>query len=246
MADRTIGEARKTLCTALATTLCATLALAIAAAAPASAEEAPKNVLARETLRNVPVFYIASAGGSPAHEDGATSVVYYLTRAQASIAVGLARADRVAMGSEADDLHVEVSNLGEAARFAGPHSFVRPTSHVAAAASIPGVPLFMVRDKQGTPFTVRDGSGQRRVFFYLSEKDAQAFVARVLTETSRHADDVQLSIVSLDPVLDTILNSTDPLVQNWTIWSSAETRMDADDLKTSAAQAQLAPAPRPE
>ena len=104
----------------------------------------------------------------------------------------------------------------------------------------------MVRDKQGTPFTVRDGSGQRRVFFYLSEKDAQAFVARVLTETSRHADDVQLSIVSLDPVLDTILNSTDPLVQNWTIWSSAETRMDADDLKTSAAQAQLAPAPRPE
>ncbi len=246
MADGSIGEARTTLCTALSTTLCAALAFAIAAAAPAGADETPKNVLARDTLHNVPVFYIADAGGSPAHEDGATSVVYYLTRAQASIAVGLARADRVALGREADDLHVEVSNLGDAARFAGPHSFVRPISHVATAASIPGVPLFMVRDKEGTPFTVRDGSGHRRVFFYLSETDAQAFVARVLAETRRHAADVQLSIVSLDPVLDTILNSTDPLVQNWTIWSSAETRMDADDLKTSTAQAQLAPAPRTE
>jgi hypothetical protein len=238
MFDRTVGGA----CTALISAL----ACAMAAVTSANADEAPQNGLARDTLHNVPVFYVAGASGSPAAENGVSSVVYYLTRAQASIAVGLARADRVAIGGEADDLHVEVSNLGDAARFAGPHSFVRPISHVEAAASIPGVPLFMVRDKEGTPFTVRDGSGRRRVFFYLSERDAQAFVARVLTETGRRAVDVQLSIVSLDPVLDTILNSTDPLVQNWTIWSSAETRMDADDLKTSAAQAQLAPAPRPE
>ena len=65
-------------------------------------------------------------------------------------------------------------------------------------------------------------------------------------ETNRRANDVQLSIVSLDPVLDTILNSTDPLVQNWTIWPSAETRKDADDLKTSSTEVRLAPAPRPE
>jgi hypothetical protein len=103
----------------------------------------------------------------------------------------------------------------------------------------------MVRDKDGTPFTVRDDSGRRRVFFYLSENDAQAFVKRILTETKRRPEDVRLSIVSLDPVLDAIFTSTDPLVQNWTIWSSAETRLDADNLKT-AAQTLLAQEHRPE
>jgi hypothetical protein len=227
---------------------CAALALAatFGFAPAASAEGAPKAALARDALRNVPVFFVAGADGSPAHEDGGTNVTYYLTRAQASIAVGLARADRAAIGRDADDLHVEVSNLGDAARGAVPHTFVRPISHVDAAASVPGVPLFMVRDKEGTPFTVRDSDGRQRVFFYLSEQDARAFVARVLTETTRHPDDIRLSIVSLDPVLHTILTSSDPLVRNWTIWSSAETRLDADNLKTSLAQARLAPAPRPE
>ena len=79
-----------------------------------------------------------------------------------------------------------------------------------------------------------------------SETDAQVFVERVLTETNRRANDLQLSIVGLDPVLDAILNSTDPLVQNWTIWSSAETRKHADNLKTGAVEARLAPAPCPE
>ena len=74
---------------------------------------------------------------------------------------------------------------------------------------------------------------------------AQAFAQRILTETKRNPEDVRISIVSLDPVLNAILTSTDPLVQDWTIWSSAETRMDADSLKT-AAQAQLAQPRRPE
>jgi hypothetical protein len=226
---------------------CAALAIAAAflMAPAANADRAPKASVAREALHNVPVFFIAGADGQPAHEDGGTSITYYLTRAQASIAVGLARADRAAAGRDAGDLHVEASNLGEAARLSSPHSFVRPVSHVDEAVSVPGVPLYMVRDKEGTPFTVRDGDGRRRVFFYLSENDAEAFVKRVLTETKRQPEDVQLSIVSLDPVLNAIFTSADPLVQNWTIWSSAETRMDADNLKT-AAQAQLAPEHRPE
>ncbi|MEP7209767.1 MAG: hypothetical protein ABI740_02925 [Alphaproteobacteria bacterium] len=232
----------------------ACVALAIAAAfglAPvASAEKAPKSPLARDALSNVPVFFIAGADGLPAHEDGGSSTTYYLTRAQASIAVGLARADRATAGGDTEELHVEASNLGDTARLNSPRTFVRPISHVDAAASVPGVPLFMVRDKEGTPFTVRDSDGRRRVFFYLSETDAEAFVERVLKETSRRPDDMQLSIVSLDPVLDTILTSTDPLVQNWTILSSAETRMDADYLKSGprsgTVQAQLAPARHPE
>jgi hypothetical protein len=234
------GKDVKSACAALA--IAATFGLAPAA----HADGASKSPLARDALNNVPVFFVAEADGLPARADGDASVTYYLTRTQASIAVGLARADRDAAGHGAEELHVEASNLGDAARLTSAHTFVRPISHVDAAASVPGVPLFMVRDKEGTPFTVRDGDGRRRVFFYLSENDAQAFVERVLTETKRRPEDVQLSIVSLDPVLNAILTSKDPLVQNWTIWSSAETRMDADTLKSSSAQAQLAPEHRPE
>lgn len=228
---------------------CGALAIIAAfgfASAAANAGEPAKAEAARDALHNVPVFFVAEADGSPALEDGAAGVTYYLTRVQASIAIGMARAERADAHRGASDLHVEVTNLGDAAELKTPHTFVRPISYIDAAATVPGVPLFMVRDKEGTPFTVRDADGRRRVFFYLSEKDAQAFVLRVLNETGRKADDVQLSIVSLDPVLKTILTSADPLVQNWTIWSSAETRMDADNLKAVSTQAQLAPAHRAE
>jgi hypothetical protein len=227
---------------------CAAVCVAAAfglAAPPARADESGKSGLARDLLRNVPIFYVANADGSPMVEDGSTGPTFYLTRAQASIAVGLARADRAGAGHEADELHVELTDLADAGSRPAPHTFVRPVNRLEASAAIPGVPLFLVRDKEGIPFTVRDGVGRRRVFFYLSEADAQAFVVRVLTETDRRADDVVLSMVSLGPVLDSILNSPDPLVQNWTIWSSAETRMDADSLKTEA-QAQLAPRQRSE
>jgi hypothetical protein len=222
-----------------------TFSLAFAPHALADRSAKTSAAAAREALRNVPVFFIAGADGQPIHADGDRAIAYYLTRTQASIAVGLARADRAAAGDDADDLHVAASTLDAAAHQTLPHRFVRPASHIDEAAAVPGVPLFLIRDKAGAPFTVKDEAGQRRVFFYLSDDDAQAFAQRILTETKRNPEDVRISIVSLDPVLNAILTSTDPLVQDWTIWSSAETRMDADSLKT-AAQAQLAQPRRPE
>ncbi len=210
-----------------------------------SADVKPGAVAAREMLHNVPVFYVAGPNGAPAMTAGASEITYYLTRAQASIAVGMARAELAAAGENGDALHVELTDLHDAAADRRPHDFYRPSSRLPAAASIPGVPLFMVRDNEGAPFTLRDANGRRRIYFYLSERDARAFARRILKDTGRDPSDVTLSIVGLDPVLDTILTSSDPLVQNWMIWSSAETRQDADSLKT-AEQALLAPTPRPE
>ncbi|MBI1360734.1 MAG: hypothetical protein GC155_10705 [Alphaproteobacteria bacterium] len=223
---------------------CLTVATGLAPPA-AHADNKAGSIPARDLLHNVPVFYVADEDGAPVKINGSDEVTYYLTRAQASIAVGMARADLAEAGKNGDALHVELTDLREAAVDKRPHEFFKPSSRLPAAASIPGVPLFLVRDGEGTPFTLRDANGKQRVYFYLSEKDAQAFALRILKETGRKTDDVTLSIVSLDPVLDSILNSRDPLVQNWTIWSSAETRKDADSLKT-AEQALLAPALRPE
>lgn len=180
-------------------------------------------------LQNVPVFYIADAAGQPV-ETGETPL--YLTRHQASVALGMARGELAAQGVESD-FHVEVIDLARAANIEN-HRYVKPFSRIDAASQIAGAPLYMVRDNQGSPFTVKDASGRKRVYFFLSDADAAAFVGRVVDETGVNARDVRLSLVGLDQVVDSILTSKDPLVQDWTIWSSAEARQDAADLRAEA------------
>ncbi len=203
----------------------------LALASPALGDDG--HGLARDMLKNVPVFFIADTSGAPA-ETTADGSAFYLTRQQASIALGLARGGLAPSAFIGEELHVEVIDLSRAARFAGEHHFVKPASRIEAADRMDTVPLFLVRDADGAPFTVKGEDSRRRVYFYLSEADAQAFMARVMGETGRSVKEIRLSIVTLESVLDSILNSPDPLVQNWAIWASAETRMDAADLRSEA------------
>jgi hypothetical protein len=198
-------------------------------AAPACADETPE--LARDALRNVPVFFIADDAGQPSEGAADDKVAFYLTRQQASIALGLARGDRAVAGLPADDLRVEVIDLARAAAFAEPHRFVKPATRIEAAARMADTPLFLVRDAEGAPYTIKGEDGRRRVYFYLSETDAHAFMGRILRETKRTPSDLRLSIVTLEGVLDSIMTSDDPLVQNWEIWANADVRSDAADLR---------------
>jgi hypothetical protein len=184
---------------------------------------------AADHLHNVPVFYIADAAGQPVEAD---ETPLYLTRYQASVALGLMRGELAAKGQESD-LHVEVSDLARAADIKS-HRYVKPFSRIDAAGQMAAAPLYLVRDNQGSPFTVKDAAGRKRVYFFLSDADAAAFVGRVVDETGISARDVRLSLVGLDQVVDSILTSKDPLVQDWTIWSSAEARQDAADLRAEA------------
>lgn len=184
-------------------------------------------------LANVPVFYIADASNTPVIDPGATTPTFYLTRTQASLGLGLMLGERAAAHQSAD-IHIEVTDLAAANGRPGVERYVKPVSTLDAAARIDGVPLFLVRDKEGSPFTLRDADGRKKVYFYLSEDDARSFVTRVLDETHRSWDDIRLSVIPLDVIINSMLTSKDPSVADWVIAPSAETRSDAAMLRAAS------------
>jgi hypothetical protein len=188
---------------------------------------------ARARLEAVPVFYVADAAGRPAKESSSGGPAFYLTRSQASLGLGMLTGERAAAGEDAD-FHVAVTDLAAASAHPGSERFIKPVSTLDAAANLNGVPLFLVRDKEGSPFTLKDKDGHRRVFFYLSESDARSFIDRVMSETKRDWDDIRLSVIPLDVIIDTMQTSKDPAVANWVIYPSAETRLDAAALQAEA------------
>lgn len=185
-------------------------------------------------LEAVPVFFVADPSGAPLVEPGADAPTYYLTRTQASLGLGLMRGVLADHGLIPFQLSVGVTDLAAIARMEGEPVFVKPVSTIDAAVAHEGVPLFLVRDAAGSPFTVRDGLGGRQVRFFLAEADARAFVARVLRETKRDWSDIRLSVIGLDVVMNTMLTSDDPAIGAWIIQPSDETRRDAATLRSEA------------
>lgn len=212
----------------------AAAAFALIAAGLSAAPAFADTRLAAQRLEAVPVFFVADAAGAPVLEPGATSPTYYLTRTQASLGLGLMRGQPGAAHQSTDRLAVGVTDLATVERAPGDAVFVKPVSTIDAAVDHPGVPLFIVRDAGGAPFTVRDDMGARQVHFFLAEADARAFVARVLRETSRDWSDIRLSVIGLDVVMNSILTSNDPSIANWIIQPSDETRLDAASLRSEA------------
>jgi hypothetical protein len=225
----------------LGTRLAALAALGIAAgiSIPAFAEKASARadrVHALERLKSVPVFYIAGPGGR-AVDDASL----YLTRAQASLAIGMMRGELASAGRNPDGLQVVATDLAAITADPAADSFVKPMSTIDAAVNLDGVPLFVIRDKDGSPFTLTDKRGAKKIYFYLSEDDARTFIDRVINETGRTWDDIRLSVISLDVVVNSMMTSKDPTVRNWVIYPSAETRNDAASLKAAMLDPQKQP-----
>jgi hypothetical protein len=205
-------------------------------AAPALAEplrltNAPTPSAALDSLREVPVFFVADANGRPAGDDGANGPNFYLNRTQASLALGYARGQRPAALTPADDLHIEVTDLARATA-SGPGHYIKPPTAVEAAAGMDEAPLFLVRDPEGAPYTLRGPDGRRRVYFFLSENDALDFIGMVMDELHVNETAIRLSLVPLPVVVRSMQNAAGETV-NWAIWSNAEVREDAAVLKAS-------------
>lgn len=213
--------------------LAAAAAFAFAAFSTAStawADNAPQPL---SRLGNVPVFFIAGPDGQPVEAVKGEGPIFYLTRSQASLGLGMLRGERASVGEEAD-FHLGVTDLAAVHARPGDEKYIKPVSTIDAAVNMPGVPLFIIRDKEGSPFTLRDADGRKKIYFYLSESDARDFIDRVMSETKRDWDDIRLSVIPMDVILRSITTSKDPSVANWVIYPSAETRLDAAALKSQA------------
>lgn len=220
------------------TAAAAALGIAALFSGAASADNSPASL---SRLANVPVFFLADASGAPIIEPGAADPTFYLTRSQASLGLGMLIGERAAE-HKSTDVHVAVTDLAASTSRPGEEHYVKPVTTLDAAASLDGVPLFIVRDKNGAPFTINAADGKKKVYFYLSEDDARDFVHRVVNETHRSWDDIRLSVIPLNIIINSMLNSKDPSVSDWVIYPSAETRSDAAALK---AQASLEPQKKP-
>ena len=208
--------------------------VALVAAASAGAAQAQSSSKAAERLGAVPVFFLADASGAPIIEPGADAPIYYLTRTQASLGLGMLRGQLGSAGISRENLEIGVTDLAAVESLPGDPVFMKPTSSLDVAVNHPGVPLFIVRDASGSPFTTRDETGARHINFFLDEADARAFVGRVLRETGRNWSDIRLSVIGLDVVMKSMLTSEDPAIGNWVIQPSAETRNDAASLRAEA------------
>lgn len=222
--------------------LAATAALAFAAifsASTAFAEPTASTASSLSRLKNVPVFFVADGNGLPVEEVAGQGPTFYLTRSQASLGLGMLRGERATSREPGaltePEFHLGVTDLAAVHARPGAERYIKPVSTIDAAVSMEGVPLFVIRDKEGSPFTLRDSDGRRKVYFYLSESDARDFIDRVLSETKRSWDDIRLSVIPMDVILNSMATSKDPSVANWVIYPSAETRLDAAALKSQAA-----------
>jgi hypothetical protein len=214
--------------------LCATsfaLAAGAASAQPLDASKAPTPWSGRDSLAEVPVFYIADAYGRPRGDTEGSAANFYLNRTQASLALGYARGQRGQTLGTGKQLHVEVTDLARASAMSGARHFVKPPTVVEAANSMDEAPLFMVRDKAGAPYTLRGADGRRRTYFFLNEGDAIDFVEMVVEQTGTPEGDIRLSLAPLPAIVKSMLAADKPEVKNWAIWSNDEAREDAAVLK---------------
>lgn len=210
--------------------LCAAVLAATSAGAANAqifdADRAPTPWAARDSLGAVPVFYIADRFGRPVAADASGETELFLTRMQASLALGYYRG-RPEAAQTHGSLHVAVTDLARVSGLSGKRHFVKPPTVVEAAAGMNEAPLFLVRDKAGAPYTLRGPDGRRRTYFFLSESDAIGFIEMVVHETGVTEEDVRLSLAPLSDIMAKMLAGDSPGVNNWAIWSNAEAIEDA-------------------